>query len=818
MKKISLKLTVLIGVVLMLSFGVVFTWKPVLSTEVSSAVNSSEYEEFADAVNSIIKEYPVTENGIVFLDKKRDLTQDADGNFWVTEQVFENSIDDNKSTSYETNLKLLSNEVPMYELTELAAENNYQVTVDESSVVLTRKFASRRLIISATTPINDFYGAVGVTNYNNLYILQYATEEETKDAYSFYLKQTGLDVWTDDYCWVDDTECETQSIMPLGLGDSFSYKTWGAEAMHVDDYSQYLNNLVNAQNTSYTELPEVVVAVLDTGIDTDHPWFTDRFLRDENGEIIGKDYTGVNETVYEFEDDQGHGTHCAGIICDMTLPNVKILPIKFMYMHDDGKCYGSTSSALLGIIYSIELSKTKNIVSINMSFGSENSNVYDSEINSAYENGIFSVASAGNDNINCDAHQPSSINKAIAVSAVDKNNAKASFSNFGETVDVCAPGVSINSASITGSTTYMSGTSMAAPHIAAYIALLKSDPSKNYTMTDIENILCGKFNDINTIYDLGDSGKDIYFGYGLPHLDGLTPETSYKVNHYLEPLYDLNNQSTIPQYSEYTLQEIENVDGKLFSLTNATPKKYAGFTPINFEQQTITDDNTVINIYYKRNQYNFSIEDPGEGLENIVGPGKYLYGDVVTMSSSLMIPYDEIIWKVNNNDTIENFSYNLLNQSFIMPAMDVNLTAQLKFKKFLLNVKAYGKGEVSPNSRMVNYGDNVEFEFTPEVDCKVNTIYLNGAEIKLDGLKFTLENITSYVELVVYFTKIIDDNLLNDVIESTTESTDEKLEDDFNNYTISSDNNYLNLAVVGGICCVSVAVLICIVGVLLLRR
>ena len=133
---------------------------------------------------------------------------------------------------------------------------------------------------------------------------------------------------------------QTNNLNVLGLNDVFSYKSWGAEKMGVPEYSQYLLDIVEADN-GYDELEEIVVAVLDTGIDTDHPWFTNRFLYDKNGKILGMDYTAddtnVNATEeYAFEDDQGHGTHCAGIICDMTLPNVKILPIKILYADEEG--------------------------------------------------------------------------------------------------------------------------------------------------------------------------------------------------------------------------------------------------------------------------------------------------------------------------------------------------------------------------------------------------------------------------------------------------------------------------------------------------
>ena len=91
--------------------------------------------------------------------------------------------------------------------------------------------------------------------------------------------------------------------------------------MGVEQYSDYL-----LAQSALNPLPEVIVAVLDTGLDSDHPWFAGRIAEG------GKNYSSSrSSTAYEWEDKQGHGTHVSGTIVDMTLDNVKILPIKVFF-------------------------------------------------------------------------------------------------------------------------------------------------------------------------------------------------------------------------------------------------------------------------------------------------------------------------------------------------------------------------------------------------------------------------------------------------------------------------------------------------------
>lgn len=471
-----------------------------------------------------------------------------------------------------------------------------------------------------------------------------------------------------------------------------SYKTWGAEKMGVDDYSQYLLDIVEADN-GYDKLEEIVVAVLDTGIDTDHPWFTDRFLYDENDKILGLDYTAdqtdVNLTKeYKFEDDNGHGTHCAGIICDMTLPNVKILPVKIMYGE---KGTGDANDAVSAIKELIEMKKNNgiNIVAMNMSLGGtitlpdheEILSQCTTAIKNAYDAGIFSVVAAGNKNIDACSDLPAMIERAITVSAIDSNLIKADFSNFGECIDVCAPGVAVESAYYDGATDFLSGTSMAAPHISAYIALLKSDLIVNYSMEDIEDILTNEYQGLETVKDLGDSGEDVFYGYGLPILDNLMQHVAYTVNFYLEPLYDLQSNS-VPDYANYDLQKSFIKYGVFGCMTEVDTETIQGFTATDFEQQTISDD-TVINVYYKRNKYKIEIKTSESGIQSVSGAGEYLYGATINLNVVIADGYLWEDWEIiqcTSTKFYQNFKCENITQSFEMPDSNLTLAASAQIK------------------------------------------------------------------------------------------------------------------------------------------
>ncbi|MBP7415109.1 MAG: S8 family serine peptidase [Pyrinomonadaceae bacterium] len=239
---------------------------------------------------------------------------------------------------------------------------------------------------------------------------------------------------------------------------------------------------------------EVVVAVLDSGVDFTHvdlkgnmwtrPANVPAYADDELGTF--NDMNGYNGTdkIADPMDDNGHGTHCAGIIGaegdngeGITGINqkVKIMPLKFLGRGG----MGTTEDAIEAINYAIDRKKNGvNIRIISASWGSTSkSKALEDTIRAAGDAGILFIAAAGNDGSNNDSrpHYPSNYDlpNVISVAALDRNDRLAGFSNFGvKTVHIAAPGKDILSTWLGGAYREASGTSMATPYVSGVAALI----------------------------------------------------------------------------------------------------------------------------------------------------------------------------------------------------------------------------------------------------------------------------------------------------------------------------------------------------------
>ena len=267
-------------------------------------------------------------------------------------------------------------------------------------------------------------------------------------------------------------------------------------------FSEYQWNLPIIETTRGWKLAkgnnDVIVAVVDTGVDLQHPDLKGRLLKGYNVQSPDDDPT----------DDVGHGTHVAGIIAanvnnnegiaGMTW-NGKILPVKAL----DQTGAGTTYSVAQGIIWATD----NGAKVINMSLGNyADAQFLHEAIKYAYDRDVVLVAATGNDNTERPGY-PAAYPEVLSVSATDYNLRKASFSNYGDYVDVMAPGESIASTYPDNQYAALSGTSMACPHVTALAALIRSiNPDlKNTEVMDIIR---------NNVIDLGDSGHDKYYGYG----------------------------------------------------------------------------------------------------------------------------------------------------------------------------------------------------------------------------------------------------------------------------------------------------------------
>ncbi len=382
-------------------------------------------------------------------------------------------------------------------LAQAAEEVGCTVTEDENGVTVTSPFDSAALIVKSDAEIEK-YGAIDcVENRDGIYVLQYATPADAYKAYQKYMADESVDF---------AEPSRTVSLAAVGAEEkAYSYimdenTDWGVEAIGAEAYNK---NLIANNET----LPEIVVAVVDTGIYFEHERFENR--------IVGRGAAFLDKTTYTVDDENGHGTHCAGIIVGATTDNVKILPVRVL----DEEGYGSIVAIYCGMLYAME--QGADVVSMSLGISGE-SPLVQYTVGQLYDAGVVCCVAAGNETMDADNVTPARAEQAITVGAVDQYNGLAYFSNYGPLVDVVAPGVDVWSAGIESPDEFvhMSGTSMATPYVAACSAMVLSG-DENLTVDEVDSFL--KANAI----DLGASGRDDEFGYGLVYMGSFVFDDTY---------------------------------------------------------------------------------------------------------------------------------------------------------------------------------------------------------------------------------------------------------------------------------------------------
>lgn len=270
--------------------------------------------------------------------------------------------------------------------------------------------------------------------------------------------------------------------------------------------SRPLINADQAHSQGFTG-SDRIVAVLDSGIDSDHPdlagALVDEYCFSYNPANGGcPDGSSEQAGPGSAEDDHGHGTHVTGIITGDGItaplgiaPDTKIVAVKVL---DSNNSFYSSSDIVAALDWILNNRPDVDVVNMSLFTYETFSDVCDdyyawtmnlaSAINNLRDIGILCVAIAGNDHLIGQITAPGCISSCMAIGATTKNDSAAGLSNSSEFVDMFAPGEGIISTAKGGGSRSMTGTSMAAPHVTAAAAILKQKKS-NLIPSELESAL-----------------------------------------------------------------------------------------------------------------------------------------------------------------------------------------------------------------------------------------------------------------------------------------------------------------------------------------
>ena len=419
-----------------------------------------------------------------------------------------------------------------------AAALNVVIAQYDDELVIAGQRQSNRLLLEfegSGIDLRRFPAATVISDDGNFLVIQFAFDEDAENCLNELVNMDSVLFVSMDgyYASKNAGDVQISSASVAGYESVYTqetYHSWGVQELGYDQLAAWMLSKHIGENTN-----PVVVAVLDTGTEPCDE-YPDRVL-----EGISFAFPGTKGQ----EDRDGHGTHVGGTILDCTRGlNVQVLPVQVLLADAQRPELTSSSSAptdqedyqtllLSYILQGLRFAMREGVSVINMSLGATlpqsadpgRSVSFDAGIDfyiqQALNRGIIVVASAGNGTtvLDNDGNEqivpvdtamvcPAHLSNAIVVGACDRAREIAPFSNYGESVDLCAPGVDILSIRPGGTCAVMSGTSQAAPHISALAAMiLLCCPGR--TPRQIEKYIkdyCQA------------AGDPLYYGEGIPWL------------------------------------------------------------------------------------------------------------------------------------------------------------------------------------------------------------------------------------------------------------------------------------------------------------
>jgi subtilisin family serine protease len=507
------------------------------------------------------------------------------------------------------------------------------------------------------------------------------------------------------------------------------------------------------------------------------------------GKVIGGwNFVDNNGNPY---DDHGHGTHCAGIaagngILDGVAPDSKLIAVKSL----DSAGSGWDSDVIAGIEYCTNNSEKYNISVISLSLGGNTlySNYCDSSdtltaaaINYAAAKNISVVVASGNNYSNSKMTSPACIFNSTSIGATNKDDTVASYSNRNNMTKLFAPGTSINSTSHTGGYIVHSGTSMATPHSAGAIALLKQYLNLSGKIKDTKQIedifnITGKFINDTSGNNLSVSRVNVYSAIlylNNPSINFTFPTEDSGV--YLRRnniLVNLSSDSqnilnmTVYLYNSSSLVNLSN------SSTNNLFVNFTGLTEgIYFFNSTIYNTENASNSTETRNA---TVDLSLPQFFNITSSGVYSRYNNLTINISFRDNYslDSAIIEINNTGVILNNTYNISGINFNI-SKSFNISGDLKNLNLTFKIHVNDSAGNSNHSAWYNISvvntppvlllDVVNQSWVMNSNKTINlSVYFS--DVDLDDLTFSndsIENIVISFNQTTGEVKLIPDNNFN---------------------------------------------------------
>ncbi|MDR1778992.1 MAG: GBS Bsp-like repeat-containing protein [Clostridiales Family XIII bacterium] len=299
-------------------------------------------------------------------------------------------------------------------------------------------------------------------------------------------------------------DVEVAEVSTAGTDDTV-YQ-WGLEAGRITGVREAWSFL----DANVPAASKVRVAVIDTGVQTDHP------------DLVGNLNVALCKNIVTpgqpVTDEIGHGTHVAGIIAAQSYNGIGVSGVTnnkaevVVY-----KVFGSQNTTnTYVLLQAYAAAVTDGCRVINMSLGgygdmTQVDQALSRAVDNAYANGVVTVASAGNGDTDQTCY-PSDYDNVVSVIATDSDDLRASYSDHNDAKDIAAPGSDVLSTYPGGHYAYKTGTSMAAPYVAGILALILYERPQMSAQQAVQYLYA-------TATELGTAGKDPYFGWGIVNAD-----------------------------------------------------------------------------------------------------------------------------------------------------------------------------------------------------------------------------------------------------------------------------------------------------------